>query len=251
MKEIHRFGDSARLAKGAAEFVLATGKAGQAHGGLFSLALSGGNTPKAAFRALADHADEAGLDWERVRVFWGDERCVPPNDPESNYRMARETLLDRLPVSDDHIFRMACEADPEQGARNYEATLRVQFGATSLPRFDLILLGLGPDGHTASLFPGTAALDARGRWVLANYVEKMEAWRMTLSLEVINAAAVVAFVVEGEGKADILRRVLNDPLSDPPLPAQMIRPSDGEVHWFIDDKAAAKLSDAPSEKGAL
>jgi len=241
MSEIHRYDDPPALARGAASFLIARCQATQVDGGVFSLALSGGSTPEATYRALAERASDASLDWDRVRIFWGDERCVPPDDPASNFRMARQALLDQLPMSDDHIFRMACEGDPEQGALDYEATLRQQFGEGSLPRLDLILLGLGPDGHTASLFPGTKALESDGRWVLSNYVEKMGAWRMTLSLEVINAASSVAFLVQGGSKADILNRVLEDENGGPPLPAQRVQPSHGEVHWFVDAAAAAKL----------
>jgi 6-phosphogluconolactonase len=241
MSEIHRYEDPRTLAKGAASFLIARGQAAQAGRGVFSLALSGGSTPEATYRAVAEQVHGVNLDWNRVKIFWGDERCVPPDDPASNFQMARQALLDHLPVSDDHVFRMACEGDPDQGALDYEATLRDQFGEGSLPRFDLILLGLGPDGHTASLFPGTKALESGGRWVLSNFVEKMDAWRMTLSLEVINAAAAVAFLVQGEEKADVLRRVLEGGDEASSFPAAHVRPASGELHWFVDAAAAARL----------
>lgn len=242
MTDIHRYDDPRELAEGAASFLISRAQAAQAGGGAFSLALSGGSTPEATYRAVAKQVAGVDLDWSRVKIYWGDERCVPPDDPESNFRMARLALLDHLPVPEDHVFRMACEGDPQQGARDYETTLRKQFGEGSLPRFDLILLGLGPDGHTASLFPGSKALSSGGRWVLANYVEKMGAWRMTLSMEVINAAAAVAFLVQGEEKAGVLHRVMVGVQDGGALPAAHIRPVDGELHWFVDQAAASQLS---------
>jgi 6-phosphogluconolactonase len=241
MAQIHRFNDPQALAKGAASFLIKRGQAAQAAERVFSLALSGGSTPEATYRVVAEQVGGADLDWERVRFFWGDERCVPPDDPASNFRMARQALINHLPVPEDHVFRMACEGDPEQGAMDYEATLRQQFGELSLPQFDLILLGLGPDGHTASLFPGTKALDSGGRWVLPNFVEKMDAWRMTLSLEVINSAAAVAFLVQGAEKAEVLSRVLEAGGEASPYPAAHVRPVSGELHWFVDAAAAARL----------
>ncbi len=239
--DIHRYGDPKDLAQGAADFVLARGSAAQADGGVFSVALSGGSTPEATYRAMAERAVGTGLDWGRVRVFWGDERCVPPEDPASNYRMARLALLDQVPVPEGQVFRMSCEGDPERGARAYEATLRQQFGVASPPSFDLILLGLGTDGHTASLFPDSAALDSHGRWVLPNYVEKMGAWRMTLSLEVLNAAAAVAFLVQGEEKARVLHSLLDRGEQSQSFPAARVRPRGGELHWFIDAAAGRDL----------
>jgi 6-phosphogluconolactonase len=244
MVQIHHFDDEGSLAQGAAEFVIELGRTAQEGGGVFSLALSGGSTPKATYQRLAVDAARSGLDWDRVRIFWGDERCVPPDDPASNYRMARLAMLDHVPVPESNVFRMACEGDPEQGAIDYEASLREQFGAKSLPRFDLILLGLGPDGHTASLFPGSSALESGGRWVLANYVEKMAAWRMTLSLEVINGAAAVAFLVQGDEKSGVLRDVVEGSREGASLPAAQIRPQPGELHWFVDAAAGKQLVEA-------
>ena len=241
MSDIHRFENPHDLALGAADFVAKRIEAVQGLGRPCSLALSGGSTPEATYRALAAHVGQHKPDWGRVRIFWGDERCVPPDDPASNYRMARLSMLDELPIPDAHVFRMACEDDPETGAAAYESTLRDQFGKVELPRFDLILLGLGPEGHTASLFPGSSALESRGRWVKANYVKNKRAWRMTLSMEVINAAAAVAFLVQGEEKADILRRVVKGGEDARSLPAAHIQPVSGELHWFVDAAAAAAL----------
>jgi 6-phosphogluconolactonase len=205
--------------------------------GRFAVVLAGGSTPKDTYEALVqDYAHR--LDWSRVHVFFGDERTVPPHHEDSNYRMARETLLAHVRVGSVH--RMRCELAPAEAAENYEEQLRSFFGPSEQPpRFDLILLGLGKDGHTASLFPETAALDVTDRWVVANPVLKLETARLTLTIPVINAARAVTFLVAGEDKAKALREVLEGDADPRAYPAKLIRP-EGELAWMV-DRAAASL----------
>ena len=205
--------------------------------GRFAVSLAGGSTPRDTYEALAqDYAER--LDWSRVHVFFGDERTVPPQHEDSNYRMARETLLAHIRVGSVH--RMRCELPPGEAALNYEEQLREFFGpGEKLPRFDLILLGLGEDGHTASLFPETAALDVNDRWVVANPVLKLETARLTLTIPVINAARAVIFLVAGEEKAEALREVIEGAADPRAYPAKFIQP-EGELAWMV-DRAAASL----------
>ncbi len=179
--------------------------------------------------------------WSRVQVLWGDERCVPPHHAESNYRMARETLLDRVPVPAANVHRIHGEDDPASAAKAYEATLRALLRRPAAARIDLILLGLGEDGHTASLFPGSAAVHEQTRWVMAAHAAAGSMWRITLTPAVINAAAEVLFLVSGAAKAGILRRVLEGPRRPQSLPAQAIAPTNGRVRWCVDAAAAAEL----------
>ncbi|MGH7532166.1 MAG: 6-phosphogluconolactonase, partial [Gemmatimonadales bacterium] len=186
-------------------------------------------------------------------VLWGDERCVPPDAAESNYRMAREALLDHVAVRPENVHRILGEADPATAAAKYEATLQGLFGTpTGPPRpgagtaIDLVLLGLGADGHTASIFPGSAAARERSSWVVAEYESAVSMWRITLTTGVINAAAAVTFIVSGSAKAGILARVLQKALGGTELPAQLIAPSVGRLHWLVDAAAAARLDDVPS-----
>ena len=205
--------------------------------GRFAVALAGGSTPKATYGALArDYAEE--LDWSRVHIFFGDERIVHPEHEDSNYRMVRGTLLSRIRV--ESIRRMRCELSPEEAAADYEHQLREFFGPDESPSFDLILLGLGEDGHTASLFPQTPALDVTDRWVVANPVLKLETTRLTLTIPVINAAKAVTFLVAGEGKAAALREILEGDADPRAYPAKFIRPEGGDLTWMM-DKAAASL----------
>ena len=237
--------DTEALARAAAEQFVTLAREAIARRGRFSVALAGGSTPRPTYERLSGEPFASQVDWTRVHIFWGDERCVPPDHPESNYRMARETLLDRLTIPAANVHRIPCEQAPEQAAAAYEATLRAFFaeGKTPseedpIPRFDLILLGLGEDGHTASLFPGTAVLHEEERWVVATYVEKLGAWRVTLTPVVLNAAAHVTFLVAGKHKAQRLREVLMGPYQPDRLPAQIVRPHRGHLTWLLDMEAA-------------
>jgi polyphosphate glucokinase len=216
--------------------------------GRFAVALSGGNTPKRLYALLASDPYRARVDWQHVELFWSDERCVPPDDPLSNYRLARESLLDHLPVPEANVHRIHGEDDPEQAAAAYERELRAVFKTPEDPPrcapgcgFDLVLLGMGPDGHTASLFPGTNALHETARWVIAHHVAALSAWRVTLTPPVINSAAQVAFLVSGKEKAPMLHRVIDGPYQPAELPAQMVAPCDGRLRWLVDAAAANDL----------
>lgn len=224
--------------------------------GRFAVALSGGSTPGATYTRLADQGLLASHEWAQVHVFWADERCVSPRSPDSNYRLVRETLLNRIGLRPGNVHRLRGELEPHYAAQEYEQELREFFGAEAdcargpspTPRFDLMLLGVGEDGHTASLFPGSPLLNEERRWVAAEHVAKLNAWRLTLTLPVINAAATVVFLVVGSGKAKIVRRVLAEPSGPDPVPAQLVRPVAGRLLWFLDTQAAALLR-ASSEQG--
>lgn len=210
----------------------------------FTIALSGGSTPRAFHSALVAPPYRDQVDWGSLEFFWGDERFVPPDDPESNYRMARETLLLKAPITSDQVHRVPTErGDPAMVAELYEADIRRDMNVLpgQLPRFDLILLGMGPDGHCASLFPHTDALRVRDRLVTANYVPKLDANRITLTVPVINNAVAVVFLVAGADKADALAAVLEGSHDPETYPSQLVAPEHGVLHWLVDRAAAAKL----------
>ena len=208
--------------------------------GRFSVALSGGGTPRRAYEILAQPPFREQVSWDCTHVFWGDERCVDPADPRSNTRLAREALLDRVPLPGTQIHPLSCSPSPESGAQNYENLLREFFGGGP-PRLDLIFLGLGENGHTASLFPGDPALNERERWTAPVQVAGENLARVTLTVPLINEAAVVAFLVAGAAKAGVLRKVLQGPRDPRRLPAQLINPGGGELYWLVDREAAAEL----------
>lgn len=230
-----------RLAEAAAAFVAARASDAIAQRGLFTLALAGGGTPKPVYERLATPDVAAGIDWGRVHVFFGDERCVPPDDPQSNFRMAREALLAHVPIPAEHVHRVRGEDPPTAAAEEAERSLRGVLTAAGVPSLDLVLLGLGDDGHTVSLFPDTPALDEQSRLVVANFVEKLSSWRVTFTAPLINAARDVVFLVEGAGKAAALEAVLEGPFTPSLLPSQLVRPG-GSLHWFVDEAAAGRLT---------
>jgi 6-phosphogluconolactonase len=208
---------------------------------VFRIALAGGRTPAALYTRLADQADRAALPWAATDVFWSDERHVPPDHPESNYRMAFELLLSRVSADPARVHRVIAEdADTERAAADYERTTRRVFGSASAdwPAFDLILLGLGVDGHTASLFPGSTALDERERLVVAPFIPSLNAFRITMTLPLINHAARVMFLVAGADKAAAVAAALDPPPDATPPPAARVRPIDGELIWMLDREAA-------------
>ena len=234
--------DPQQLAEAAARDFAAKAQAAIAERGSFTVTLAGGSTPKATYEILArDYADE--LDWSKVHVFFGDERTVPPDHEDSNYGMAQRTLLSRVPVGSIH--RMRGELPPAEAAAAYEEELRGFFGASDEPpSFDLILLGIGEDGHTASLFPETSALEVHDHWVVANPVLKLDTVRLTLTVPVINSARAVNFLVAGEGKAEALKLILEGDADPRQYPAKLVRPAGGPV-WMV-DRAAAKFLQATS-----
>jgi len=244
--------DAAALARRAAQyFVEMAGEAVEAYGRA-RIAISGGSTPKAAFELLADPNQpwRWRMPWQKLDLFWVDDRCVPPDDSESNYRMTREALLDHVPLRPEQIHRIEGELEPEAAAARYESELRNSFrleGAES-PRFDLVALGMGDDGHTASLFPYTEAIHEMIRLVTANRVPQRDTWRITLTWPLINHARSVFFLVAGAEKAAILREVLTGPFDPERLPSQLIWPS-SVILTFILDRAAAALLPATDEEG--
>jgi 6-phosphogluconolactonase len=227
----------------AAEFASAAAASIETKGS-FSVALSGGSTPRGMFALLAGDGFRGQVRWDRVSFFWGDERHVRPDHADSNFRMAREALLSHLTLRDDQVFRIHGEnPDAAAAAYEYEGTVRQYFGLADgqFPRFDLVLLGMGPDGHTASLFPGTKALLDQTRVVIANWVGKFNTHRITLTAPAINTAARVLFLISGEDKAPALKAVLEGPLEPSQLPAQLIQPIDGSLVWLCDRTAAHLL----------
>jgi 6-phosphogluconolactonase len=226
-------------AEGAGVFVAAAKEAIRARG-VFHVALSGGSTPRSLHELLAREPLRRKVDWKRVRFFWGDERCVPPDSDRSNYRMARETLLEPLRIPAEHVFRMSGEEEPRAAAALYEEVLALELGA-EWPVFDLIFLGLGPDGHTLSLFPGTRALEERSRKIVANYVPKFREWRLTLTYPVVNAARQVAFLAVGEAKRDPAARILGRKPGYRELPASGVHPRGGQLLWLLDQEAGRDL----------
>ncbi len=235
------FPDHEQLIAGAAGFMAERAVESLAARGRWVVALAGGGTPKPIYARLAEAGYSQRIDWAGVHVFFGDERCVPPDDARSNYRMARETLLDLVPLPPENVHRIRGEDDPALAALAYEQEIRRLFRTPALPAFDLICLGMGDNGHTASLFPGTASLREQERLVAPQYVEVMQTWRVTMTAPLLNAARHVAFFVEGAGKAPMLRRVLHGPYEPDVLPAQMIQPVSGQLHWLVDASAASQL----------
>jgi 6-phosphogluconolactonase len=242
---------AAEVAAGAAELFASDAVAAVEARGVARIAVSGGTTPKAMFALLADQSAPyfARVPWDRLYLFWVDERCVPPTDTESNYRMTNEAMLSRVPLPSTQIYRMEGELDPQVAASRYEAEIRRVFrleGAET-PVFDLVLLGMGDDGHTASLFPHTEALHELGRLVVANHVPQKDMWRITLTWPVINRARKVAFLIEGAAKADVLHDVLLGEYDPEAKPSQLIRPASGELMFLLDAAAAAKLPAAGAD----
>jgi len=253
MTDIKIYQDRENLARAAAEHIIESGTTAIQNRGQFSLALAGGSTPKAAYDLLASDEYAQRLDWKRVHIFWGDERCVPSEHPDSNYRMARQSLLDHVPIPAKNIHRMRAEEEPIKAALEYEGSLRTFFsmqpdhssdpnvGSAGRKSFDLVLLGMGDDGHTASLFPSSDALNESVCWVTA--VEHTNpppplVTRLTLTLPAINAASQVTFLVAGASKSQSLKHVLSPTdQSSPTLPAQLVQPLNGHLFWLVDEAA--------------
>ena len=235
------FESAEEVARAAAERFVELAQSATRERGRFAVALSGGSTPKRTYELLAGDRFSRRVDWPQVHVFFGDERMVPPDDAESNYRMASEAMLSRLRVAPENVHRINGLGDAVANARLYEDELRTFFNDAAWPSFDLVLLGMGDDGHTASLFPGTQALDEHDAWVAANWVLKLDAYRVTLTAPAINRAAHVIFLVTGANKAAPLREVLKGELDTRRLPSQLIRPLDGSLEWLVDRAAAEQL----------
>jgi 6-phosphogluconolactonase len=209
--------------------------------GSFAVALAGGATPRRAYELLGTDEFKDRVNWLRVNLFFSDERMVPPDLPESNYRMVSDALISRVPLPPENVHRIKGETAPQASAESYEAELKSFFGTTSWPRFDWVWLGMGDDGHTASLFPGSDALKENAKWVIATRHPRTGQARITLTLPVFNSAARVTFLVTGEKKAAPLARVLHDDATIEEMPAQKIRPVNGILEWLVDRAVASEL----------
>ena len=244
--------DAAALARRAAQHFVEQAERAAAARGRARIAISGGSTPRAAFALLADPVEpwRARMPWSKLDLWWVDERCVPPDDPDSNYRMTREAMLDHVPLKPEQIHRIEGELEPEAAAARYESELRNSFRleGAELPRFDAVQLGMGPDGHTASLFPHTQALFELGRLAVANHVQAKDSWRVTLTWPVINRGSQVLFLIGGEDKAQILKEVFTGTRDPQRLPSQLIRPAGGILTLLL-DRAAAALLPEPDAQG--
>jgi 6-phosphogluconolactonase len=242
------------LAATAAEFFASVVSAAVGARGAARVAISGGTTPKAMFALLADRSKPyfAQVPWHLLQIFWVDERCVPPTDMDSNYRMTKEAMLEHVPLPAAHIYRIEGELDPEVAAARYEAAIRTAFRmeGAEMPAFDLVLLGLGEDGHTASLFPHTEALHEMGRIAVANHVPQKETWRITLTWPVINRGREVAFLIEGATKAQAVQDVFCGAYDPESKPAQLVRPASGRLTLLLDAAAAVMLPGAAGSEAA-
>lgn len=234
--ELFVFDTPADVAKALAELFIRFGQQAIETRGRFCVALAGGRTPKATYELLAKQPYASAFDWKKVEIFFGDERCVPPDSAQSNYKMANDAFLSAVGIPDENVHRMRGEVDPEEAALMYREDVVNTLG--NEPRLDLVILGMGPDGHTASLFPGTDPLDGDEMLVRAVYSTSQQQWRITLTPRVINNARTVAFAAEGTEKTWILKQVREGPYEPAKLPSQIIAPRDGRLVWLVDRAAA-------------
>jgi 6-phosphogluconolactonase len=237
--ELQVYRNAGQLAEALADLFVTTGSVAMAERGAFYVALSGGNTPRAAYELLGGEPRREQLSWSDVFIYFGDERCVPPNDEQSNYRMAEKTFLRSVPIPHANVHRIAGEADPGHAANEYASILRADLG--NAPQFDLVMLGLGPDGHTASLFPGAAPDVDDEALVRAVYAKSQMMWRVTMTPKVINLARTVVFALEGPDKALAFAAVYEGPLDPVKYPAQIVHPVSGRLIWMVDELAAGTL----------
>jgi 6-phosphogluconolactonase len=234
--------DTNTLSHEAAQYIVRVAQESIVTHGRFTLALSGGNTPKKLYGLLASEPYVSQIDWNLVEIFWSDERCVPPDSPDSNYHMAQEVLLSKVPIPANQIHRTpADEADRDAASETYAQEMRNVFGTNGIPKFDLIQLGMGPEGHTASLFPHQASLHEQQRLVMPVSVPKPPPARLTFTPPVLNAATHILFLVTGTDKEEAVQAVLEGDHQPDEYPAQIVQPSQGEVTWMLDTAAAAAL----------
>jgi len=243
--EYRVYGGADALSRAAAEHFLQTAQRAVTANGVARIAISGGSTPKRTFELLANPAEKfvTAMPWAKIELYWVDERMVPPDDQDSNYHMTREALLDKVPLKPEQIFRIEGELEPEQAAARYESAIRnhLRLEGAQGPCFDVLALGMGDDGHTASLFPHTAAIDEMIRIAVANYVPQKDTWRVTLTWPVINEARDVFFLIAGKDKAEPLHQVLQGKYDQETFPSQLIRPRNGRLLMLLDKDAAALL----------
>jgi 6-phosphogluconolactonase len=242
--EIHVSPDVPALARDAAERIVAAAHEAVDQRDRFSIALAGGSTPRTLFQLLASDPWRLTIDWTKVEVFFGDERCVPPHHPDSNFRMARETLLSKVPIPGDNIYRMRGEIDPNEAAKEYGLMLKEKFGDDG--GLDMALLGMGDDGHTLSLFPGTPAVHEKHHRCVANYAEHSttgKSWRITLTAPFVNRSRTVLVLVAGASKANTFAQVMEGPRQPETFPIQLIDPDSGRLIWLVDAAAAGMNQD--------
>ena len=240
-KRIHVYLNKEKLVAATAERVInLIGQAIQENG-LCNIALAGGNTPHEVYSMLAANSYRDRVDWNGLHIFWGDERMVPPEHQDSNFRMVQQTLLEHIKIPDGNVHRIRGEITPEQAAAEYTELLHDHFREDS-PHFDLILLGIGEDGHTASLFPDTDAIEECERHTVAVFVPRLNTWRVTLTLPVLNAAREVIFLVSGSSKSNIIQRIMSVKQPTKDLPATMVNPENGTLRWILDSEAAALIN---------
>lgn len=240
-RDIRIFDTAEDVARAAADYFIAVALSSISTAGRFSVALAGGSTPRRTYQLLATEEYRNRLPWSQVHIFFGDERSVSATHADSNYRMAEEAMISLLPIPAPNVHRMVGEGDAVANASLYEGELQTFFDGASWPRLNLVLLGMGDDGHTASLFPGTEALSEARAWVVANWVEKLKTYRITLTAPAINHAANIVFLVAGAGKAERLPEVLRGARNPLRLPSQLIQPVAGELVWLVDKAAAERL----------
>lgn len=240
-RDIRIFETAEEVARAAANYFAEIAVSSIDTEGRFSVALAGGSTPRRSYQLLATEEYRNRIDWSKVHIFFGDERSVPPTHADSNYRMAEEAMISLLPIPAPNVHRMVGEGDAVANASLYEGELQTFFDGASWPRLNLVLLGMGDDGHTASLFPGTEALSEARAWVVANWVEKLKTYRITLTAPAINHAANIIFLVAGAGKAERLPEVLRGARNPLRLPSQLIQPVAGKLVWLVDKAAAEGL----------
>ncbi|MCY2954999.1 MAG: 6-phosphogluconolactonase [Planctomycetota bacterium] len=233
--KIRVFATPAIVAEAAAQHIAESAESALRDTGSFAIALSGGNTPRMLYQLLADEPYVSRIDWSKVEIFFGDERCVPPEDRESNFHRASETLLDLVPIPPANIHRIRGEIDPQAAAIEYGQLLKQRFADGGL---DFALLGMGEDGHTASLFPGSAALAETNHRCVANFVDNLNAWRITMTVPFLNRSKQILMLVTGSAKAERVQQALEPTDAAEPLPVQLINPSSGHLTWFLDAAAA-------------
>lgn len=240
-RNIHVYPDKEKLITAAAERTINSIDQAVKENGLCNIALAGGNTPRGLYALLAMDTYKERIDWSCVHLFWGDERMTPPDNPDSNFGMVRQVLLEYVIIPEENIHRIRGEGPPEQAAVEYSSLIQDHFKKAP-PCFDLILLGLGEDGHTASLFPGTDAIEEYDKSVVAVFVPELDTWRVTLTLPVINAAREVLFLVSGSSKSKIMQRIMSieNPTKD--IPATLVNPKEGAIDWMLDSEAVALIN---------
>lgn len=238
--QVHVLRSTERLYQSAASWIAAEMIIAVQNRGSCSIALSGGNTPKNVYNLLAREPFRNDIPWDKIFFFWGDERMVPFDDDQNNAKMAFENLLDLIPVKKENIFRMPSTLQPAAAEREYDELLRQHFSETEFS-FDIVLLGMGDDGHTLSLFPGTTVLDEKEKWVTAYYVEKQKQYRITLLPRIVNRCRNAAFIVSGKEKASAFHSVVTGQRDEKTFPSQLIHPINGELHWFVDESVTAVM----------